>query len=106
MKRYLIMKFYGHYLNIIRLDAKDEKDAIAYADNGAVMFSTILPHTYGNGAVAIEIPYCDAMIEKEYLEESIEMGMQASPDLHEFAFGLPFYTLFRMNTQKEVKNDT
>lgn len=91
MKRYLAIKFYGHYVNAYIVDAKNENEAYDNAIYGNPIFAEVFEKFYGEGGFVKQISL-DATIESQFkwLIEAIELGMPATKEQHELVLGLPF----------------
>jgi hypothetical protein len=91
MKRYLAVKFYGHYVNAYIVEAENEKLAYKNAIYGKPILAEVFNNFYGEGGFVKSIGV-NATIESqfEWLIEAIELGLPATKEQHEVVFGLPF----------------
>lgn len=91
MKRYLAVKFYGHYVNAYIIEVEDEKSAYENAIYGKPILAEVFENFYGEGGFVKNISI-DASIESQFkwLIEAIELGMPATKEQHEVVLGLPF----------------
>lgn len=104
MRKFLVTKYYGHYICVYEVHEETEKTALINAERyGALLFSRVLPYFYGEGGYAHEVTEVDKYDKQlAYLEEAIELGMPASAQQHEMVFGLPFVTVLNSMAQKQV----
>lgn len=91
MKRYLAVRYYGHYIKAYIVEAESEKQAFDNAIYGKPILTEVIQDCYGEGGIVKRIDV-DASIETQFkwLIEAIELGMPATKEQHELVYGLPF----------------
>lgn len=91
MKKYLAVRYYGHYVCAYTIEAENEKIAYNKAIYGEKIFETIIDNFYGEGGFVKELT-TNVSFERQmqWLIEAIELGYPANAQQHMFVFGLPF----------------
>lgn len=91
MKRYLAVRYYGHYIKVYIVKAENEKKAFENTIYGEPIFTEVFDNFYGEGGFVKSVDV-DATIETQFkwLIEAIELGMPATKEQHELVLGLPF----------------
>lgn len=91
MKRYLAVRYYGHYVKAYIVKAENEKKAFENTIYGEPVFTEVFDNFYGEGGF-VKCVDVDATIETQFkwLIEAIELGMPATKEQHELVLGLPF----------------
>lgn len=104
MRKFLVTKYYGHYICVYEIYDETGKTALINAErNGALLFSRAFPDFYGEGGHVHEVTEVDEYDKQlAYLEDAINLGMPASAQQHEMVFGLPFVTVLNSMAQNQV----
>lgn len=91
MKKYIAVKYFGHYVCAYIVEAQNEKDAYNSAIYGKPIFTEVLDNFYGEGGFVKRID-TETTLETQiqWLIEAIELGYPANAEQHKLVFGLPF----------------
>lgn len=91
MKRYLAVRYYGHYVKAYIVEADSEKHAYENAIYGEPLFTEVFENFYGEGGF-VKCVDVNASIETQFkwLIEAIELEMPGTAEQHELVLGLPF----------------
>lgn len=91
MKKYIVVRYYGHYIRATLIEAQNEKTAFQTAIYGKEIYTEISRNFYGEGGFAKCIDdNADMETQIKWLIEAIELGFPANAEQHTVALGLPF----------------